>query len=81
MDTVTATIIVAVLGLVGTCVGAYYSNRKSTALFNYRLDELEKKVTLHNNMIDRVYALEEHSAVIDEKISVANHRISDLESK
>ena len=81
METITSTIIVAVLGLIGTCVGAYYSNRKSTALFNYRLDELEKKVTLHNNVIERVYALEEHSAVVDEKISVANHRIQDLEKK
>ena len=81
MDTVTATIIVAVLGLVGTCVGAYYSNRKSTALFSYRLDELEKKMTLHNNMITRVYELEKHSAVVDETISVVNHRIADLENK
>lgn len=81
MDTVTSTIIVAVLGLIGTCVGAYYSNRKSTALFNYRLDELEKKVTLHNNVIDRVYALEERGAVIDEKFKVVDHRIEDLEKK
>jgi hypothetical protein len=38
--------------------GVYIANRKSAALITYRLEQLEKKQTVHNNMIERVYKLE-----------------------
>ena len=76
----TETIIVAVLSLIGTLAGAYLANRKSSALIAYRLEQLEDKVEKHNNVIERVYALERNEAVMDEEIKVANHRIEDLES-
>lgn len=74
----TEAIIVAVLGLVGTLAGSYLANRKSTALIAYRLEQLEQKVSKHNNLVERTYKLEEHLAVVDESIKVANHRIADL---
>lgn len=76
----TETIIVAVLSLIGTLAGAYLANRKSSALIAYRLEQLEDKVEKHNNVIERVYALERNEAVMDEEIKVANHRIEDLEN-
>lgn len=72
-------IIVAVIAFLGTAVGAYYSNQKTTALVIYRLEQLEVKVNKHNNLIERTYKLEEAEAVLKEKIDVANHRIEDLE--
>ncbi len=75
----TEAIIVAVLGLMGTLAGSYLANRKSTALIAYRLEQLEQKVSKHNNLVERTYKLEEHLAVVDESIKVANHRIADLE--
>ena len=72
-------IIVAALGLVGTLVGSYLANRKSTALIAYRLEQLEQKVSKHNNLVERTYALEESVALMDERVRVANHRIADLE--
>ena len=48
-------------------------------LIVYRLEQLEHKVTLHNNVIDRVYKLEQQAEVEKEKMAVANHRIDDLE--
>ena len=74
-------IIVALITGVLALLGTYLSNRKSAALIAYRLSELEKKVEKHNNVIERTYKLEEQVAVHDEKISVANHRIADLEGK
>ena len=74
-------IIVAILSMIGTVSGSYISNRKSQALIAYRLEEIEKRVEKHNNLIERTYKLEEQSAVFDEKIRVANHRIEDLEKK
>lgn len=50
-------------------------------LTNYRIEQLEKKVNKHNNLIERVYKIEEHDAVVDEQIKVANHRIEDLEKR
>ena len=75
----TEAIIVALLGLAGTLAGSYLANRKSTALIAYRLEQLEQKVSKHNNLVERTYKLEEHLAVVDESIKVANHRIADLE--
>jgi hypothetical protein len=42
---------------------------------------LEKKVEKHNNVVERVFRLEDNDRLLDEKINVANHRIADLESK
>ena len=72
-------IIVAVLALIGSVIGSALANNKTQALIGYRIDELEKKVEKHNNVIERVYNLEKNEAVMEEEIKVANHRIDDLE--
>ena len=73
------TILVALLSLAGTLAGAYFANRKSSALIAYRLEQLEGKVDKHNQVIERTYTLEESVALMDERVKVANHRIADLE--
>ena len=73
------TILVALLSLAGTLAGAYFANRKSSALIAYRLEQLEGKVDKHNQVIERTYALEESVALMDERVKVANRRIADLE--
>lgn len=52
---------------------------KQTALLEQRLGQLSERVEKHNNVIERTYKLEELTALQDEKIKVANHRIDDLE--
>lgn len=54
-------------------------NNKTIALIDYRLTELTDRVNKHNNVIERTYKLEELTALQEEKIKVANHRIEDLE--
>ena len=63
--------------LIGSLCGILTSNKMT----NYRVEQLEKKVEKHNSLIERVYSLERDKAVIEEEISVANHRISDLENE
>lgn len=75
----TEAIIVALLGLAGTLAGSYLANRKSTALIVYRLEQLEQKVSKHNKLVERTYALEEAVALAEERQKVAKHRIDDLE--
>lgn len=72
-------VIVAIISFAGTILGSLFGIITANKLSNYRIEQLEKKVEKHNNLIDRVYALEKNEAVIEEEIAVANHRIKDLE--
>ena len=73
-------VVVALIGLIGSGAGAFGGILVSSKLTQYRLEQLEKKVEVHNQVIDRVYKLEERTEIQEEKIKVANHRIDDLES-
>ena len=75
------TIWVAILTLVGTMCGSFGGIITSSRLTGYRLDRLEEQVKKHNDLIERVFKLEEHNAVIDEQIKVCNHRLADLEGQ
>lgn len=73
------TIIVAVLALIGTLGGSLGGILTANRLTNYRIQQLEEKVEKHNKVIERVYNLETHEELMEEKIKVANRRINDLE--
>ena len=74
-------IAVALIGLAGSALGSILGVLASAKLTSYRLEQLEKKVEVHNKVIDRVYKLEERTELQEEKIKVANHRIGDLERR
>jgi len=38
--------------------GVYLANRKSAALIEYRLSQLEQKVDRHNKVVERTFVLE-----------------------
>lgn len=73
------TIIVALLSLAGTLMGSLFGILAANKLVVYRIEQLEKKVEKHNNVVERVYVLEKDDAVIKEDLKVVNHRIEDLE--
>ena len=75
----TETVLIALLSFAGTLIGTLGGIVVSNKLVNYRIEQLEKKVDKHNQVIDRVYKLEQKDAVEVEEIKVINHRISDLE--
>ena len=75
----TEPVLVALIGLIGSGAGTFGGILVSSRLTQYRLEQLEKKVEVHNKVIERVYRLEERTEVQEEKIKVANHRIGDLE--
>nr|DAG06996.1 MAG TPA: hemolysin [Caudoviricetes sp.] len=72
-------IIIALITLAGSAVGTLGGIVINSRMSNYRIEQLEKKVDKHNSLIERTYAIEQHNAVVDEEIKVANHRIEDLE--
>lgn len=65
-------IIVALLALAGTLLGSLSGVLASSKLTNYRLSQLEEKVDRHNAFTERI-------PVLEEKLKVVNHRLSDLE--
>ena len=67
-------IIVAVIAFAGTAMGTFYGIKKSNSLAAYRLKQLEEKVYKHNNMIERLYKVEDRS-------KSNSHRIEKLEEQ
>lgn len=53
--------------------------RSEIEIVKYQISELAKHVDKHNNVIERTYELEKRTELQEEKIKVANHRLSDLE--
>ena len=74
-----AEVITAALSLVCSLFGTLGGIALSRNITFYLIEQLEKKVEKHNNLITRTYKLEQEFAVMDEKVKVANHRIDDLE--
>lgn len=79
METIIASCITGFVTLVVCLITQKAAHDKTEALLVYRLSELERKVDKHNNLIERTYELERRTALQEEKIKVANHRIDDLE--
>ena len=79
MAEISDTIIVAVIGLMGSGAGAFGGILVSSKLTQYRLEQLEKKVQAHNHLVERTYRLEERTELQEEKIKTANYRIKALE--
>ncbi len=65
-------ILTAILGFAGTLVGSLGGIFASSRLTNFRLQQLEEKVKLHNNLVERMTAVEE-------KIKGNVHRIEEIE--
>lgn len=78
-ETVIAALITSGITLTVCVVNNHFQNSKTSALIDYKLTELTKRVDKHNNVIERTYKLEEITALHEEKLKVANHRIDDLE--
>ncbi len=81
METIFASLISAAAAIIVCVITQILQARKTEALITYRLSELEKKVDKHNNLVERTYRLEQAVNLQEERVSVANHRIRDLEEK
>ena len=62
-----------ITGLLSLC-GVYFSNRKSAALIEYRIKQLEDKVNRHNSVVERTFMLEG-------RMNEAEHDIRDLKAR
>lgn len=58
------TVLVGVLSFAGTCLGSL----GGISLIKYRIEQLEKKVEKHNNVMERTFKLEEDVEYLKEDI-------------
>lgn len=83
MEQIIIALITAGLGLVGVMVTNYFNNKSlsdkvthqlevAQAVTDTKIEELTREVRMHNNFAQKI-------PVLEEKMSVANHRIDDLE--
>lgn len=64
-------IILALIAFAGTLVGTFGGILTANRLSNFRIEQLEKKVEKHNNLVERMYAVENSA-------KSAHHRIDEL---
>ena len=62
-------------------MGVVITVRNGNSKTLYRIEQLEQKVNKHNNLIDRMYKVEDRLNVDEEKIKVANNRLKDIEDE
>lgn len=73
------TIISSLIAASAAIIVGWIQSHKTAALIEYKLDELQKRVDKHNNVIERTYKLEELTALQEEKIGTLSHRIDRME--
>ena len=64
-------ITIAVISLLGSLVGTFGGILTSTKLTNYRIDQLEKKVEKHNNVVERM-------AIAENDIKTIYHALDEM---
>lgn len=67
------TILSAIIAGAVTLIGVLIANSKTTAVMDYKIEELTREVRKHNNFAEKI-------PVIQNDIKVLGHRVSDLET-
>lgn len=66
-------VLIAILSLVGTLLGSLFGILAANKLVNYRLQQLERKVELHNNAVERLF-------IAEGNIKELQHEVKDLKN-
>ncbi|UKI35054.1 MAG: hypothetical protein L6V93_12445 [Clostridiales bacterium] len=67
-----STIIVSVISMLGTVIGSMMGVMKSSDKTLYRIEQLEKKVEAHNNLVERM-------TIVEQETKANNNRLKRLE--
>ncbi len=67
-------VIVSLITLAGSALGTFAGIAVNSKLTNFRLEQLEKRVNKHNNVIERTGKLEERVGALD-------YRLKEIESR
>jgi hypothetical protein len=53
---------------VPSVIATVSANKKSSAITDFKIEELTKKVNQHNNLIDRMYKVESRISIIEDEM-------------
>lgn len=77
----TESIIVAIITGAFAFAGVLYSNSRSNAVQNERIEQLRQEVKKHNSLVERMYKCEETVAIHDAELKRVNRRLEVVEKK
>lgn len=66
MEVITVAIISGLSVAVPSIIATVVSNKKNTAILEYKVNELTDHVNKHNNLIDRMYKIENRVTLLEE---------------
>lgn len=69
---------VSLIGSITTMIVSIVKNRQSNNVTLYRIDELEKKVSKHNNLVERMYKLEQDEALVKQRVGDVEKDVDNL---
>ena len=61
-------IIVAVLALIGTLAGSYFSNNKNTAVMDEKIKDIKEDIVTLSNRVDKHNQLADRMIIVEQKI-------------
>ena len=68
MEQIIVAIISGLCVAIPSVIATISSNKKNNDLVLYRIEELDNKVHEHNNLIDRMYKVEQKVAILEDNI-------------
>ena len=67
MNSIIVALISGLSVAIPSIIGSIVANNSSKKLINYRLDKIETHVIKHNNLVDRMYKIENRVTLLEEK--------------
>ena len=72
-------VIVAVIAFVGTLIGSYFANSKTTAVMQEQIKGIKEDIKTLSTRVDKHNNLVERMAKVEDSTKSAHHRIDHLE--
>lgn len=66
MTVIIVAIISGLFTAIPTIIATLVSNKKNTAILEYKVEQLTEHVNKHNNLIDRMYKVENRVTLLEE---------------
>lgn len=79
MESIIVALISGLCVAVPSVIATFINNANNRNLTIYRIDELEKKVTKHNNLVERMYDVEKKLEVHEEEYHGLKEKVESLE--
>ena len=81
METLISSIITGIVAITTCLITQGMANKRTTALIEYKIEELMKKIDLLDKVSERVYKVESQTELQELKLNAITDRLADLEKR